>query len=250
MMKKYTRQKGFTIIELMIATAVLSVILVMVTIVMVNIGSLYYKGINQARVQDDARSIADEATRYIQLNDQPPTPVVSGPSNTQLVCIGSVRYAYVLGVQIGNQAPGTGTTYHQVLWRDNNPTPGSCPTKIDPGNPSSPQIDLTSTTLAADDPSGKELIAVNSRLTQFSMVTPTATSPTTVSVGVAYGDNDLLCNPTAMPASCSASNAMSGWANYSGNAGDVICKGGKGDQFCSTAYLTTSAVGRIAGGSF
>jgi prepilin-type N-terminal cleavage/methylation domain-containing protein len=247
---KHHRQAGFTIIELMIATAVLSIILVLATVVMVNIGSLYYKGINQARVQDDVRSITDEATRYIQLNDQPPTSLVNGPNNTQLICIGPVRYAYVLGVQIGHPAPGSPDTYHQVLWRDNNPTPGSCPIPVDPSDSSKGNVDLTRTDLAAADPTGTELIAANSRLTQFSMITLTPASPTTVSVGVAYGDDDLLCNPTAIPTSCSTSNAMPTQANYSGNAGDVICKGGKGDQFCSTAYLTTSAVGRIAGGSF
>lgn len=247
---RYRNQKGFTIIELMIATAVLSVILILVTEVMVNIGSLYYKGINQARVQDDTRSITDEITRYIRLNDQPPTALVNGPHNTTLICIGPVRYAYVLGAQIGHPAPGTPTVYNQILWRDNNPTPGSCPIPVDPNDASKGNIDLTRTDLAAADPSGTELIATNSRLTQFSMVTPTATSPTTVSVGAAYGDDDLLCNPTAIPGSCATPDAMNGWANYSGNAGDVICKGLKGDQFCSTAYLTTIAAGRIAGGSF
>ncbi len=85
-------QKGFTIIELMIATAVLSTILVMVTVVMVNIGSLYYKGINQARVQDDVRSIADEIIKNIQLNDQPPTDT-SCCSRTALHWSVSVRSA-------------------------------------------------------------------------------------------------------------------------------------------------------------
>ncbi|HET7060454.1 MAG TPA: type II secretion system protein [Candidatus Saccharimonadales bacterium] len=243
-------QAGFTIIELMIATAVLSTILVLVTVVMVNIGSLYYKGINQAKVQDNVRSINDEIDRYVQLSDQAPTDPVDGPNGTHMICVGPARYAYILGVQIGHPAPKTPpdptTVYHQVLWRDTNPVQGSCSTKIDPNDPHSPQISLVSTSLAHDDAqnNGTELITDNSRLTEFSI---TAGSPSTVTVGVAYGDDDLLCNPTALPSSCTTSDAMNGWANYTEN---VLCKGGKGEQFCSTAQLTTSVVKRLGGDSF
>lgn len=241
-------QKGFTIIELMIATAVLSTILVLATVVMVNIGSLYYKGINQARVQDDARSITDDIIKNIQLNDQPPIgPVpVPGVSNSYAYCVGPVRYTYVLGAQIGNPAPATSTKFYQVLWRDTNPTPGSCPTQIDPNDSSSPQINLTHANLASEDAAnqGREMITSSSRLTQFSMTTD---SPSTVTVGVAYGDNDLLCNPVTVAGSCTTPAAMPNWASYSGT---VLCKGSKGTQFCSTAHISSSAVKRVAGGSF
>lgn len=244
----HRQQRGFTIIELMIATAVLSTILVLVTVVMVNIGTLYYKGINQARVQDDVRTISDDIIKNIQLSDQSPIGPVSVPgvTNSYAYCVGPVRYTYVLGVQISHQAPGTPSTYYQVLWRDTNPTPGSCPTQVDPTNPSSPQVNLTDSNLASDDSinQGQEMITSNSRLTQFSMTT---NSPSTVMVGVAYGDDDLLCNPTLAPNSCKTLSAMGSWANYSG---DVLCKGKTGEQFCSTDSLSSSAIKRVAGGSF
>ncbi len=249
--KTHRHQKGFTIIELMIATAVLSTILVMVTVVMVNIGSLYYKGINQARIQDDVRSIADDITQNIQLNDQPPIgPVpIPGVTNTYAYCVGTVRYTYVLGAQIGNNAPSTSSMFYQVLWRDNNPTPGSCPTQIDPSNSASPQVNLTHANLASEDAAnqGREMITSASRLIQFSMTTDSPSTVTVVTVGAAYGDNDLLCNPSADAGSCSDPAAMTNWSSYSG---DVRCKGLKGNQFCSTAHITASAVKRVAGGSF
>lgn len=248
MMSLRRQERGFTIIELMIATAVLSTILVLVTVVMVNIGTLYYKGINQSRVQDDVRTISDDIIKNIQLSDQPPKgPVaVPGVTNSYAYCVGQVRYTYVLGVQVGHPAPGTSSTYYQVLWRDSNPTPGSCPTQIDPKNPSSPQVALTNSNLAADDAQnqGKEMITSSSRLTQFSMTT---TSPSVATVGVAYGDNDLLCNPTLVPSSCKNLGQMTNWTDYIGN---VLCKGRTGEQFCSTDNLTASAVKRVAGGSF
>ncbi len=234
-------QKGFTIIELMIATAVLSTMLILVTAVMVNIGNLYYKGVSQARVQDDTRGISDQVSQYIRLSDQPPVGPYSGANGTQLYCIGAIRYAFVLGVQIGTEAPGTSSTYHHVLWRDVDPTPGSCPTDIDPAHPALGQVDLTRTDLDNNDPTGVELISNNSRLTQFSM---TNASPSSITVGVAYGDDVLLCNPAAVAGSCNdAANSMLHQTDYTGP--DVLCKGGHGDQFCSTSQLSTTVVQRL-----
>lgn len=244
-------QKGFTIIELMIATAVLSTMLVMVTVLMVNIGSLYYKGINQSRVQDDVRSISNDIIANTKLSDKTPTGPVSVPgvAGESAYCIGTVRYFYILGVQIGNPPVGGGNVAYQVLWRDNNPVPGSCPTQIDPTNPSSPQVSLNSPSLARDDArnQGKEMITSNSRLTEFSMVTTSDSLPTAVNVGVAYGDNDLLCNPAAVPGSCDTSDAMTSLANY---IGDLRCKRFNGHQYCSAAHISASAEKRVAGGSF
>lgn len=234
-------QKGFTIIELMIATAVLSTMLVLVTVVMVNIGNLYYKGVNQARVQDTARNITDQVSEYIKLSDRVPIGPVNGANGTQLYCVGGIRYAFVLGTQIGNLAPGTATRYYDVLWRDTDPTPGSCPTEIDPQHPVLGQLDLTRSNLKAVDPEGTELIANNSRLTEFSMANA---SPSAISVGVAYGDDVLLCNPSAVPNSCNnAAAAMPHQNDYTGPG--VLCKGGRGDQFCSTANLNVTVVQRL-----
>lgn len=245
-------QQGFTIVELMIATAVLATMLVLVTVVMVNIGKLYYKGINQARVQDDTRSITDQVAQQLQLTDQPPT-TAPGPHSTQAYCIGSVRYTYVVGVQLGvppHQAPNippSGSTYSHVLWRDINPTPGSC--FIDPSDPHTvTPVDLTQNTPSAG---GTELVPGNSRLTAFCIGTldvaagtcTPAPSPFTLTVGIAYGDSDLLCSPSVAN-SCNAGAAtMTQWANFT--HGDLTCRGQAGDQFCSTAQLNTTVVQRL-----
>ncbi len=44
-MKSLKSTRGFTIVELMIALTVLSTILVMATVIMINIGVLYSKGV-------------------------------------------------------------------------------------------------------------------------------------------------------------------------------------------------------------
>jgi prepilin-type N-terminal cleavage/methylation domain-containing protein len=200
---KRQNQEGFTIVELMIATTVLSTLLVLVTIIMMSIGSLFYKGVNQSRVQDSVRGIADDVSKNIQLNGDPPK-AQSAPLNTPLsgvtvyaYCVGEVRYSYIKDHQIGSDFTGKGQVPH-VLWRDTKSGPTCDP------------VDLTGSVS-----SGSELIAPNSRLTAFSI--STFNPPYSVTVAQAYGDSDLL-NPAGL---------------------NTTCKDTKGDQFCATASLQT-----------
>lgn len=222
--RRQLSQKGFTIVELMIATSVLSTILLLVTVIMISIGNLYYKGINQARVQDDVHSIVDEVSQHLELGATiNPTRVTSADGQTIAYCIGDTRYVFTVGEQIGTGLDTDGTTHQSqhVLWRDK--APAGCPK---PSNGF-----LNSAFLSLIDPSGTELIAPNSRLTNFCVsgtvvgsCTPDA-PPYTVSVGVAYGSIDLLNNPANITATC---------------------KDSTGDQFCSTANLTSVVAQRLA----
>jgi prepilin-type N-terminal cleavage/methylation domain-containing protein len=239
---KPLRQKGFTIIELMIATAVFSTILLMVTVLMINIGNLYYKGVNQARVQDNVRSISDEVSQQLKLGDSftPSDPTKKGANGEQAYCIGSKRYTYVVGIQISTPQPpaASGTSYRHVLWRDDNPSPGSCSVIDDSITPANEAVNLT-TQSPSTGLHGAELIAPRSRLIHFSLI---GTSPYSVAVGVAYGDNDLLCNPSVV-GSCASNVAMPNFGDYT--SGNLLCKGNLGRQFCATAKLNTSVVKRL-----
>lgn len=234
------RQHGFTIVELMIATAVLSTILLLVTVLMVNIGRLYYKGINQARVQSNVRTVADEVAQQLRLGDSVTESPASGPGlgahGERAICVGSKRYTYVIGVQIGTPAPGsTAPTYQHVLWRDNNPTPGSCSVI------GASAVNLTSSTQPSPTSlNGAELVAPRSRLINFSV---SGASPYAVNVGMAYGDNDLLCSPSVSGSCASNAPAMTALAQFT--TGNLLCKGGQGGQFCATAQLNTSVIRRL-----
>jgi type II secretory pathway pseudopilin PulG len=233
-------ESGFTILELMIATSILTTILLLVTIVMISIGNLYYKGIAQARVQDATRTITDEISQQLQLNGQALSAASWSSKHEQAYCIGQVRYTYVLGTEIGKPTPGSspGPVYQHILWRDTNPTPGSC--SIDPGDTGN----VSSVNLALPTPSagGTEMIGPSSRLTALSITSSTGVSPYRVVVGVASGDDDLLCNPS-LAGSCTAGTAMTNWSRYQDI--NLKCKGKVGDQFCSTARLQTTAVQRL-----
>jgi prepilin-type N-terminal cleavage/methylation domain-containing protein len=223
------RQQGFTIIELMVATTVFSTILVLVTTVMISIGRLYYKGINQANVQGAVRTIASDVSQHLQFNDQDREVVAAktvGGQSVQAYCIGTTRYSYVTGVMIGDvpkDADNISTSsqiFHHILWRDNVGS-GDCltPADLTATNPS----DAPTVVNTVQGQDGAELIPDNSQLTEFS-IEPNS-SPYDIRVAIAFGDNDLL--------------------NLNGF--DTTCRGGIGDQFCATARLNTAAVKRLTG---
>ncbi|HXR50448.1 MAG TPA: prepilin-type N-terminal cleavage/methylation domain-containing protein [Verrucomicrobiae bacterium] len=197
-------QAGFTIIELMIATTVLSVILLMATAIMISIGNLFYKGVSQARVQDNIRTITDDVSNHLRLGSAVanPTgsPLVRSGQSIYSLCIDTTRYSYVIGMQIG--AP-----LNHVLWRDTLATAGSCaPADLSTADPAATNGGVAG--------SGTELIGPKSRLTAFSL--SSTTTPYTINVGVAYGD------PSLSP------------------AGVCLGTSDTSDQFCSTATLTTT----------
>lgn len=237
-------QKAFTILELMIATTILAVILVLVTIMMIGIGNLYYKGVSQSNVQDNVRTVTDEISQDLQLNA---TGVQGSPNQNgdkywlpRSYCIGTTRYTYILGKQITTDAPpiASDQSYH-VLWRDS-VTAGTC-------------LDMPNTFITsslAPSSNGTELIGPNSLLTYFTI--DNSSSPFNITIGEAYGGDALLCDSgysTGGVGDCS-SNANSTHI-YNTNPptnpllDQILCKGQSGNQLCATDYLTTTVSARL-----
>ncbi len=238
-------ERGFTIIELLIATTVLSVVLLLVTVVITSIGNLYYKGVNQSRLQDTVRGLTDEVGQKLELNSNgffTATGTATGGFSTKAICIGNTRYTFAPGTQIGSQS----NQILHALWRDTNPTPGTCDLS------GSNSVDLNSPNLDSNDPSGTELMGPRSRLVNFSIVSINSTgsgSPYQINIFMALGDGGLLCSSSAVPNSCSTDAAMPttatvpSYVNYT--KPDLTCKGHTGDQFCATGSLTTTATQRL-----
>jgi type II secretory pathway pseudopilin PulG len=168
------RQKfagGFTIVELLIATAVFSTILLVCTAALLQIGRVYYKGVTATQTQEVARQVIDDISRNIQFNGgnvQPTTGTLTGTDYK--FCVGSKRYSYVLGNKL------EAGTQPNVLVVDQ---PSSCDT--------SPPQSLSSGSLAAGS---RELLSPNMRLAKLEVA---GSAPIyTVTVRVIYGDNDLI----------------------------------------------------------
>src|SRR3546814_319417 len=100
------RQSGFTIIELMIATMVFSVLLLVAATTVDRFTKNFQKGLTETNTQNVARSVIDNISQTVQFEGTP-NPLASPPDNLSFTgyCIGSTKYSYVLGDQLEDQIP-------------------------------------------------------------------------------------------------------------------------------------------------
>jgi len=223
---KQAAQAGFTIVELMIATLVFSTILLVITFGVIHFTSDYYKGVNSSTTQDTARNIMNIMSQAIQFSGD--TPLNPTPSS---VCIGNQQLVYTLG--------------NEILTASDNGLA---------------QITDTSCDSAAVASSGTELLDTRMRLVQFSVTEPMSGgvpvfsdhSVWKVTVSIAYGDNDLLCDSSV---AASATGGCSSHANpiadpntaTAASNGTLHCKSMTGSQFCDVVTLSTTVTRRIVG---
>lgn len=212
-------QTGFTIIELMIATTVFSVVLLVVSFGIINIARQYYRSITIARTQETARSIVEEISRSAQfLNSLSIRPTGGGAG---FICLGTSRYTYDVNAQI------KGTRRH-ALYLDRISSADPC-NRVSSTFPNFPG--------GIEPATGRELLGENMRLLALE-ITP-AGQLTTIRVKVAYGDNELLTPYTnrGLPIGGSVTTA---------EAADAQCYSGvAGSNFCATADLRITVKSRI-----
>jgi prepilin-type N-terminal cleavage/methylation domain-containing protein len=197
--------RGFTIIELMIATVVFSVITLVVTMAILQMTRVYYKGITEATTQNTARQIMGSIAQGIQFNGGAVTPPNNG-SGWYVFCAGNQRYTYRLDTQL------TDASAQHVLVQD---SVASCDgvTPAPMGNPFSGGL-----------VNPTELLAPHMRLLKLD-VSSIGINLYKVNVRVAYGDDDLLTSTTDPNATCV--NQMAG------------------TQFCAISELTSVVSKRV-----
>lgn len=240
-----TSQSGFTILELMVATVVLSVVLLISTMAIMGVNRLYYKGQNAIHTNDTARNILQDVSKQIEFGAQTPNlaaspaispcPAAPNPAlslwcsstaqgKVYAYCIDTTRYSFALNTQY---IDGT----NHVLWEDT--IAPSDVTNCRPLNVFSLSAGVPQTTSGAvAGTNGKELLLPNMRLTGFEIQQNTATGAYNVTVDVVYGSDDLL---TAIPP-----------ADANHPTIDLReCKSTIGDQFCAVSELQTSAMRRL-----
>lgn len=236
-------EQGFTIVELMIALSVMSVILVMSTIILIQIGGLYDKGVSASDLQNTARGIVNDVASAIQFSGYDPAVATCTPASCSFngangdpvpgeyaYCIGTVRYSYILNTEIGNDIaanPATGapanTNTPHILWRDQLSSYKDDPCVPVNLNAASPSDSYSS------PGTGVEMMSDHTRLTNFSITPVSGTGTTntyTINVSSAYGDSDLL-NLNGTNTSCKSQFTSSS------------------TQFCSLSSVTLTADGRV-----
>jgi prepilin-type N-terminal cleavage/methylation domain-containing protein len=214
------KRAGFTIVELMIATAVFSVILVLCATGIVQVGRMFYKGSIIDRTQDTARQVADDISQAIQFGPvatnfyQTGTasfPYGAGNITVHSLCLGTVRYSFSVDRSLGSS--DLVNQVRHVLWKDHIAIDTACtPLNIGQAAPTGSSVD------------GLELLGDNMRL-------PTLTVPNTpgrglwnISLVVSYGDFDTFV----------------GGSNFS----QCISTNG-GGQFCAASIINTHVVKRL-----
>lgn len=158
--------KGFTILELLIATSVFSVILLLCTFGLIQVGKSYYKGVALTRTQNVARNVMGTLTQSIQFSGETPTGTLPGglvPIPSESFCFGSLRYQYKLNSKVGTS-----------------------------GGYALRTSDCTQDALTAKQ---TELLGKGMSLQTFS-VQPVVNDPNsyTISIKILYGDTDQLDN--------------------------------------------------------
>lgn len=209
------KQHGFTIIELIIATSVFAVVLLLITFGILQIARSYYKGITESKTQDTARSIVDTLSQDIQFGSGNvwPSIAASTTGTSKGFCIHGRRYSYELGQEVSD------SPVKHSLMVDNS---GGC-TSASPAQ----DIDLAGV-------SGTELLGLHMRLANLSVVqTDVANNIYQVNIRLVYGDDDLLTDSL----------------NSNGTPGtDGIldsCKGQAGSQFCAVSQLSATVQQRV-----
>jgi prepilin-type N-terminal cleavage/methylation domain-containing protein len=214
------KQAGFTIIELLIATLVFSVVLVVITVGIIQIAHVYYKGVIEGNTQSAARSILDTVSQGIQFSGGDVTGAAGSvtPGNSYSFCVGNQQYSYTLGYQV-EDSPNSAKyqSYHALVQNNLAGCIGSAAQNV-----------------RAATVNGREMIGSHMRLSNI-IVTPIAgTSNYRVLVRVVYGDDDLLYSPSA-PTSPTGSTRP-----------DAVCAVVRvGSQFCAVAELNTVVQKRV-----
>lgn len=202
------RTDGFTIIELLLATAVFSAVILVALSGFLGVGRIFYKGITITQTDQTTSDILKRVTDDIHASDTfvSKTDASSGRS---YLCLGNIRYTFILHKQL--VSPDFDSNFG--LLRDRLPGNSGC------GNPfDDPKVPLYQPT---------ELLSTNMRLNTFD-ITKLAVpgSIFSIDINVASGDSGSLDVDSATQiASCNSNLSRS--------------------QNCAVSHLKTTIAGGI-----
>lgn len=91
---KKLNSRGFTIIELLIATVIFSLILLIITGAIIQFSKIYYKGVATSKTQEVARSIVDEVSRAAQFTSESVKKDTAALDPSGAWCLGDKRFSY------------------------------------------------------------------------------------------------------------------------------------------------------------
>jgi prepilin-type N-terminal cleavage/methylation domain-containing protein len=219
-----TGSKGFTIIELLIATSIFAVVLIVALGGFYGIGQLFYKGVTASQTQVIAQDILNDISGKVQLAASV-SPLQQG-NGYNYFCAGGNRYTFIINQKVDLSAtPDYSAGGNFGLVKDNLLGAGACAapcTSSCPGG-SVPINDASNPT---------ELLGDNMRIDQLDIEIPYDSSGLfnpnlyNIKMVVVYGDDSALDYTVTSPTT-----------DYS----TVFCTGSSNQQqFCSVDRLNTN----------
>jgi prepilin-type N-terminal cleavage/methylation domain-containing protein len=218
-------QSGFTVVELMIATVIFALILLLCATATIQIGRYFHKGYTSSRAQESAREVTSEIVQSVQFGAGEPIVVVDSYTRNGLkhsyICINTLRYTYGLDAQVtdgitGYNADGKHQAPH-ALWREPLDSPADCFNGL---------ADLTQAQPTAVS-GARELIPQGMRLKDFAF-TKEADGFWKIVITVIAGHDDVIERETTAP------YRLKGCLSTA-----------RGGQFCSVSSLQTTAFRRL-----
>lgn len=217
---------GFTIVELLIATAVFAVVLLVAQASFVQIGHLFYRGVSINQTQEAADHIFQDINGNFQT-----APSVGGSINSpsggyDYYCVGNTRYTYRINNEVDSSAATTDHTAsgNYGILKDTLPGAGAaCATPCsDTGGAACP-------TGTVQLKSPVELLGNKMRIEKFCISQSTVAcnfnngaNLYNVSIVLAYGDDNTLTYHTP------------------GDYSTVACQGDSHNDFCAVSSINTA----------
>lgn len=224
--------RGFTIVELLIATSVFSLVLLGALAGFLQIGHLFYKGVSSTNTQSVANQIIQDISGNFQTNGSfsripaagtqvmPVGDQGNSDPNYAYYCVGDTRYTYninhMLDVSASTNysAPGSGGNFG--LLKDVLPGSSGCAT------PCTTDTSVSCPAGAVRFKNPVEMLGDKMRLTEFEIAPVSSGSNFyNVTLVVAYGEDDALANKD--------------------NPDTIGCDSSSGiQQYCSVSRMDTS----------
>ena len=209
---RHRAEQGFTIVELLIATSVFAIILLLVTYGILQIGRTYSKGVTETKTQQTASDVMDAITQDIQFDSSGAVLAAPSSGGNYVICIGNDRYTILTGKELIEPpaVPNVAQDQSNYAVLVDTDLVGGCSTGTPQSLPPPPNQPTKPV----------ELLAPFMRVATIS-VTPQAGNLYTVEVKVVYGaDGDL-------------------------NSSHDGCQSGTTNQYCAVSDLTSTVEKRI-----
>lgn len=246
MIKLYSRNKhkprdtapkpyGFTVIELLIATSIFSVVLLVALNGFFQIGKLYYKGVATSQTQAITQKVMEDMNSGLQFASGvvSPTDIRNNSEGKAMkyICLGNARYTYVLGHQVN---PSTDDRTDKFgLLRDYLPGSG-CSSPFGSGGGFNSPTELLGSKMRLSklcllNTTGTDVNTSGSNCSPVGVCANTASAPCLknlwlINLKVAYGDDDILTNPSSQDPTCNSALSNSQYCSVA-NLQTVINKG-------------------------